>query len=80
MELTLSMTREEATILDRVLKSYVSNLGSEIGDADNHDWRKTMQADEAIVKKLILELAADLQLAADEEAMDRWADEAGTTS
>ena len=72
MELTLSP--EEAAVLHRILTSYVSDLRMEVADTDDYDLRQRLQAEEALVKKLIVRLAAD------QSAVDRWADEAGAAS
>jgi len=74
MELNLSLSTEEAAVLHRILASYVSDLRTEVADTDDYDLRRRLQAEETLVKKLIV------QLAADQSAVDRWADEAGVAS
>ena len=51
MQLTLSV--EEATILEDVLESYVSDLRMEIADTDLKDFRDQLKHREVVLKKII---------------------------
>ena len=64
MELQLSA--EEAALIERVLRQFVSELKPEITGTENYEWRQAMKQDEAMAKNLLERLHARQEPAADE--------------
>jgi hypothetical protein len=52
----LSLNREEATLLAKILKSYLSDLRMEIADTDSMDFREDLKSEEAFIKGLLVQL------------------------
>jgi hypothetical protein len=57
----ITLTLEEADMLNKVLKSYVSDLRMEIADTDSMDFREALKGEEAFLKSLMGRLEAGLQ-------------------
>lgn len=52
--ITITLTAEQAEILEQTLTSYLSELRMEIADTDNRDFRESLKRDKAELN-LILE-------------------------
>jgi hypothetical protein len=57
------LTQEEAAVLRGALNSYVSDLRMEIADTDSWQFRQNLKHEEALLKKLMEQLDAELALA-----------------
>lgn len=51
MELTLD--RDDAALLERILSGYLSDLRMEIAGTDNPTWRRELKAEEGRVRALL---------------------------
>jgi hypothetical protein len=49
----LSLSREEAAFLHRVLTNYLPGLREEIAGTENYEWRQALKKDEELLKALI---------------------------
>jgi len=49
----LALDTEEATLLHRILTSYLSDLRAEIGKTENFDFRQGLKEDEVRIKALL---------------------------
>jgi hypothetical protein len=56
----ITLTQDEATILREALNSYVSNLRMEIAKTDSWEFRQNLRREEALLKKLLEQLDAEL--------------------
>ena len=56
----ITLTQEEAATLRRILSNYVSDLRMEIADTDSWQFRQNLKHEEALLKKLLEQLDADL--------------------
>ena len=56
----ISLTHEEAATLRGVLNNYVSDLRMEIADTDSQPFRDNLKREEAMLKKLLQRLDAEL--------------------
>jgi hypothetical protein len=70
----LTLHSDEASVLHRVLSKHVSDLQREISSSDDQERRRTLQAEDTLMRNLIARLAGD------HGAIDRWADEAGASA
>ena len=62
----LKLDDEEASILDLVLESYLSDLRMEIADTDSYDFRKMLKQRKAVLMKVLESLAEQAAPAAAE--------------
>ncbi len=69
----LALHSDEASILHRVLSRHVADLQREITSTGDQERRWRLQAEDRLMRNLIARLAGD------HGAIDRWADEAGTS-
>ena len=56
----ITLTQEEAAALRGVLSSYLSDLRMEIADTDSMQFREGLKREEALLKKLLQQLDAEL--------------------
>ena len=56
----ITLTQEEAATLREVLSSYVSDLRMEVADTDSSQFRENLKREEALLKKLLQQLDAEL--------------------
>jgi len=52
----LKLTPDEAKMLGEILRSYLSDLRSEIADTERKAFRESLKAQEALINKLLQEL------------------------
>ena len=55
---TLNLTDAEATALQEVLKTYLSELRTEISYTDDRDYKATLKQEQEALQVLLLKLAA----------------------
>ena len=55
----IDLGAEEAPLLREMLESYLSDLRMEIADTDSFDFRQELKRREALLRRIIDELAAD---------------------
>jgi tRNA threonylcarbamoyladenosine modification (KEOPS) complex Pcc1 subunit len=56
----ITLTHEEAATLRGALNSYVSDLRMEVADTDSKPFRENLKREEAMLKKLLQQLDAEL--------------------
>jgi hypothetical protein len=56
----ITLTQEEAAALKGVLSNYVSDLRMEVADTDSMQFREDLKRQEALLKKLLQQLDAEL--------------------
>jgi hypothetical protein len=56
----ITLTQEEAAALRGVLSNYVSDLRMEVADTDSMQFREDLKRQEALLKKLLQQLDAEL--------------------
>ena len=56
----ITLTQEEAATLRNVLSSYLSDLRMEVANTDSQPFREHLKREEAMLKKLLQQLDAEL--------------------
>jgi hypothetical protein len=54
----LTLTTDEATLLARIVRNYLSDLRMEIRETDSYEWRQSLKHDEALLNGLLSRLPA----------------------
>jgi hypothetical protein len=54
----LSLTADEAGVLERCLTVYLSDLRMEIAETDAHDFRERLKQEESVLTRLVQQLGA----------------------
>ena len=54
----LTLTPDEATLLARIVRNYLSDLRMEIRETDSYEWRRSLKQDEALLNGLLSRLPA----------------------
>jgi hypothetical protein len=55
--MNLTLSKEEAALLERILRGDLGDLKTEIGKTENYDWRVAMKQDEEMLMQIIERLA-----------------------
>ncbi len=55
-EVTLTLTDQEKEILSEALEGYLSDLGMEITDTDQMDFREKLKSKRTVIQKILKEI------------------------